>query len=160
MKTVLARIAALLFCAVSLVILSASAAELERLFFEKTNVTLVVMIANSDCCDYVGGIKATGWKSTPSKTENQYTCYLTIGEVDIALACYQGHNQGRIGTEVINTDPKRGFCPINTVTQLIGPDINSIIQDFEQNGYPDGCNADGCGDGGLSSGGDGEAPSE
>ncbi len=162
MKNALKLIAALFFYA-AFSISSTSAAEPEKMFFENgsmPNVTLVVILArDAGCRNYAGRVEAAGWKKpTPSAIRRQYACYLTIGEVDLALACYQGQN--RIGTRVIDTHPEGNSCQTDTVSQLVGLDADNIIRDFEQDGYPDGCNADGCGDGGLSSGGDGEAPSE
>ncbi len=141
MENALKLIAALFFYA-AFSISSTSAAEPERLFFEKANVTLVVMLArDTDCCNYAGSVEATGWKSMPSKTK-KYTCYLTIGEVDVALACYQGQNPGRIGTRVVDINPES--CPTDIVRLLAGAGVNNIIQNFQQNGYPDGWNAEGC----------------
>lgn len=143
-------IAALFFYA-AFSISSTSATEPEKMFFEKTNVTLVVMLARDNCCNHTAAVKAVGWESTRTMFENRYKCYLTIGEVDIALACYQGQNPGRIGTRVVNINLGVNSCPTDTVSQLVGPGVENIIRDFERDGYPDGCNADGCGGGGGSS---------
>jgi hypothetical protein len=152
MKTVFTFVAALFLCAASL-ISSASAADnsTERLYFQKTNVMLIVMMASNDYCNYAGDVESTGWKPTPSAIKSPYTCYLTLGEVDVALACYHGQDPGRIGTRVVDINSRENSCPTDTVRLLVGSDVNNIIRDFEQNGYPDGCNADGCDGGGGSS---------
>lgn len=152
MKTVFTFVAALFLCAASL-ISSASAADnsTERLYFQKTDVMLIVMMASNDCCNYAGDVESTGWKPTPSAIKSPYTCYLTLGEVDVALACYHGQDPGRIGTRVVDINSRENSCPTDTVRLLVGSDVNNIIRDFEQNGYPDGCNADGCDGGGGSS---------
>lgn len=144
MKTALKLIAALFFYA-AFSISSTSAAEPEKMFFQKDNVTLVVILArDTDCCNYAESVKATGWKSTPSKTKNQYTCYLTIGEVDVALACYQGQNPERIGTRVVDINLEGDHCPTDTVRLLAGAGVSNLIQDFKRDGYPDGWNDRGC----------------
>lgn len=148
MKTALTLVAALFLCAVSFI---SSAAEPEKMFFQKANVTLVVMLARDNCCNHTAAVKAVGWEPIERMFENRYKCYLTIGEVDVALACYQGQNPGRIGTRVVDINLGVNSCPTDIVSQLARSGVDNIIRDFKRNGYPDGCNADGCGGGGSSS---------
>ena len=131
----------------------AASSEPERSWYRKENTNLTVMLARDDCCAYVSGLEAAGWVPTTAQEKNiKFTCYLTIGEVDMALACYRGQEKGRIGTRVIDTDPNG--CSVKTLELLAGAGIDNIIQDFRKNGYPDGCTAAGC------FGGSGESPSD
>ncbi len=132
----------------------AASSEPERSWYRKGDTSLVVMLARDDCCAYASGLEAAGWVLTTVQNKNAagFTCYLTIGEVDMALACYQAGKKGRIGTRIIDTDPNG--CSVKTLELLAGAGIDNIIQDFRKNGYPDGCTAAGC------FGGSGESPSD
>ena len=142
MKKALAIFFLALFGSTSVVSADSSTAT-ERLFYQKGNVNLVVMLARDNCCNSQGAVENTGWIPTGVLSKNaKFTCYLTIGEVDMALACYQGNDPGRIGTRVIDTD--RNEYSIRTLGLLTGAGIDNIIQDFQKNGYPDGCAAAGC----------------
>jgi len=123
--------------------------EAESFFYQKGNVTLVVMVANDDCCHY--DFASAGWVASSAQAAKQasYRCYLSIGEVDVALACYRNQEKGRVGTRVINSV---GSCPADTVMLLASTGAENIIQDFEKSGYPDGCNAHGCPGNGEASG--------
>ena len=131
---------------------AASIQQSERVYYRKGNVTLVVMLARDNCCNYEGIVGATGWVPTraPSKGA-KLTCYLTIGEVDITLACYQAGEKSRIGTRVIDIDPKEA-CPTKILGLLAGAGVDNILQDFRLSGYPEGCSAAGCDSGGCGSG--------
>lgn len=131
---------------------AASIQQSERVYYRKGNVTLVVMLARDNCCNYESIVGASGWVPTRALDKGaNLTCYLTIGEIDMALACYQAGEKGRIGTRVIDIDPKE-TCQM--VGLLAGAGINNIIQDFRKNGYPAGYNAAGC------FGGSGGSPSD
>ena len=130
----------------------AASSEPERSWYRKDNTNLTVMLARDDCCAYVSGLEAAGWVQTTAWKKARFTCYLTIGEVDMALACYRDQEKGRIGTRVVETNPNE--CSTDTLRLLIGAGIDNIIQDFRKNGYPDGCTAAGC------FGGSGESPSD
>lgn len=152
MKTALSSfIATALFITMGNAGASSTAAEAQRFFYQKGSVTLVVMVANDDCCNY--DFASAGWvASSAQAAPKTYRCHLTIGEVDVALACYHGQNKGRIGTRVVKNE---NSCPSNTVMLLASAGVANIIQGFERLGYPDGCNADGCpgaGSGGEASG--------
>ncbi|MDQ5976648.1 MAG: hypothetical protein QG664_561 [Patescibacteria group bacterium] len=119
-------------------------AQTEQLHYQQGNVHLVAMLAWDNCCFYEGSLRDAGWVSTTAQNKNaaRFICYLTVGEVDMALACYRENEQGRIGTRVVETHPNE--CSTDTLRLLIGAGINNIIQDFRKNGYPAGCNAAGC----------------
>lgn len=131
-----------------------ASSEPERSWYQKGNTSLVVMLARDNRCAYASGLRATGWVPTTVQNKNAagFTCYLTTGEVDMALACYRKNEQDRIGTRVIDTDPNG--CSVKTLELLAGAGIDNIIQDFRKNGYPDGCAAAGC------FGGSGGSPSD
>ena len=131
---------------------AASIQQSERAYYQKGNVTLVVMLARDNCCNYEGIVGAAGWVPTraPSKGA-KLTCYLTISEVDIALACYRKNEKGRIGTRVIDIDSKEA-CPTRMFGLLAGAGVDNILQDFRLSGYPEGCSAAGCDSGGCGSG--------
>ena len=154
MKKSLVALVALLIALTSSVTASAAGFEPERSSYQKDGVRLIVMLARDDCCAYASGLRAAGWVPTTVQNKNAagFTCYLTIGEVDMALACYQAGKKGRIGTRVIDTDPNG--CSVETLELLAGAGIDNIIRDFQKNGYPDGCTAAGC------LGGSGESPSD
>ena len=131
----------------------AASSEPERSWYRKDNTSLVVMLARDNRCAYASGLEAAGWVPTTAQEKNiKFTCYLTIGEVDMALACYQAGKKGRIGTRVVETRPNE--CSTDTLQLLIGAGIDNIIRDFQKNGYPDGCTAAGC------FGGSGGSPSD
>ena len=132
----------------------AASSEPERSWYRKGDTSLVVMLARDNRCAYASGLRAAGWVPTTVQNKNAagFTCYLTIGEVDMALACYQAGKKGRIGTRVVETRPNE--CSTDTLQLLIGAGIDNIIRDFQKNGYPDGCTAAGC------FGGSGGSPSD
>lgn len=128
-----------------------ASSEPERSWYRKGDTSLVVMLARDNRCTYASGLRAAGWVPTTVQNKNAagFTCYLTTGEVDMALACYRENEQYRTGTRVINTDPNG--CSVKTLELLVGAGIGNIIQDFQENGYPDECSTDGCSGGGGSS---------
>lgn len=128
----------------------AASSEPERFYYRKGNERLVIILARDNCCIYESSLRAAGWVPTMAQDKDTgFTCYLTTGEVDMALACYRENEQYRIGTRVIDTDP--GEYPIETFELLVGAGIDNIIQDFRENRYPDECSTDGCSGGGGSS---------
>lgn len=131
----------------------AASSEPERFYYRKGNERLVIILARDNCCIYESSLRAAGWVPTMEQDKDTgFTCYLTTGEVDMALACYRKNEQDRIGTRVIDTDPNG--CSVKTLELLAGAGIDNIIQDFRKNGYPDGCAAAGC------FGGSGGSPSD
>jgi len=142
MKKSLVALVALLIALTSSVTASAAGFEPERSSYQKDGVRLIVMLARDDCCAYVNGLEAAGWVQATARKKARFTCYLTIGEVDMALACYRDQEKGRIGTRVVETNPNE--CSTDTLRLLIGAGISNIIRDFQKNGYPDGCTAAGC----------------
>lgn len=128
----------------------AASSEPERFYYRKGNERLVIILARDNCCIYESSLRAAGWVPTMAQDKGTgFTCYLTTGEVDMALACYRENEQYRIGTRVIDTDPSE--YPIEIFELLVGAGIDNIIQDFRENGYPDECSTDGCSGGGGSS---------
>ena len=131
---------------------SAAAATEERAYYQKGEVTLV-LIQYQDCCDYSTALKNWVPHPTPPRSSG-YTCFINlISETDVSgtLACYRGKEKGRIGTRVIDFEEGTP-CQTKTVG-LLATGIDNIVQDFRKNGYPDGCGANGCdgGSGGISS---------